>query len=225
VVATGGTFATRALRTDADEALFTVEKPVMITSVGEVISRSDLADRAVIVTLDAIPEHARKTKQAFTAAIDAARPRILGALLDGVSHGLRELPNVRLARLPRMADFITWAEACARAYWPAGAIQAAFGSNNAYAVEGVLEGDTVAVALRKWFAAHGEPWEGTMEGLLSLVNAWAEPEAKRQRNWPTNPSMLSARITMMADHLGKVGIVVEKHRGKTKRSVTIKTTA
>jgi hypothetical protein len=87
---------------------------------------------------------------------------------------------------------------------------------------GCSEGDTVAVALRKWFAAqHGEPWEGTMEGLLSLVNAWAEPEAKRQRNWPSNPSMLSARITMMADHLGKVGI--EKHRGKTKRSVTIKT--
>ena len=66
VVATGGTFATRSLRTDADETLFTVEKPVMITSVGEVISRSDLADRAMIVTLTAIPDCDRKTKAEYT---------------------------------------------------------------------------------------------------------------------------------------------------------------
>jgi hypothetical protein len=65
----------RALRTDSDEALFTVERPVMITSVDDVISRSDLADRAVIVTLTAIPEAERKTKADFNAAIEAARPK------------------------------------------------------------------------------------------------------------------------------------------------------
>jgi hypothetical protein len=51
---------------------------------------------------------------------EPARPRILGALLDALAEGLRELPRVRLVRLPRMADFALWATACETALWPAG---------------------------------------------------------------------------------------------------------
>jgi hypothetical protein len=48
------------------------------------------------------------------------RPRILGALLDAVVHGLRALGRVHLDRLPRMADFALWATACETAVSPAG---------------------------------------------------------------------------------------------------------
>ena len=41
----------------------------------------------------------------------ASRSRLLGALLDAVSHGLQVLPDVHLQRLPRMADFARWAAA------------------------------------------------------------------------------------------------------------------
>src|SRR3546814_12373766 len=37
--------------------------------------------------------------------------RSLGALLDAASAALRELPNVRLPRVPRMADFAEWVTA------------------------------------------------------------------------------------------------------------------
>ena len=37
---------------------------------------------------------------------------ILGALLDAVSIGLRNAPNLRPPALPRMADFAKWAIAC-----------------------------------------------------------------------------------------------------------------
>lgn len=73
VVTTGGTFAARALRPGANEALFTLERPVAITSVGEIISRSDLADRAVLVSLELIPETERMTKAAFVSALELAR--------------------------------------------------------------------------------------------------------------------------------------------------------
>jgi hypothetical protein len=223
VVATGGTFAARALRTDGDEALFTVEKPVMITSVGEVISRSDLADRAMVVTLTAIPEASRMTKAAFNAMLDSARPRILGALLDGVSQGLANVTQVNLQRLPRMADFITWAQACETAFWSAGTIHAAFDRNVADAVEGVLEGDAVAVALRKWFDKRDqEAWQGRTEALLGELNNWAEDGAKREKTWPRNPQALRSRLTMAAPALRKVGIVVERGaRSKRERYLDI----
>jgi hypothetical protein len=41
------------------------------------------------------------------------------ALLDALAEGLRELPLVRLERLPRMADFAIWATA---ALWSSGRI-------------------------------------------------------------------------------------------------------
>ena len=74
-VATGGSFATRTLHTDADETMFDVSRPVLLTSVGEVIARSDLADRAVLVTLAAIGEGRRMADDEFSRRLEAARPR------------------------------------------------------------------------------------------------------------------------------------------------------
>ena len=57
---------------------------------------------------------------------EKVRPLILGALLEGLSEGLRSYDSVELDRLPRMADFCKWAVACEGAYWPAGAFMAAY---------------------------------------------------------------------------------------------------
>ena len=85
----------------------------------------------------------------------AAIPRVLGALLDGMVHGVAELPNVKAVRLPRMADFIVWTRACEGAYWRQGDIQEAFDANMRDAIDAVLEGDYVAIALNNWLAANG----------------------------------------------------------------------
>ena len=55
---------------------------------------------------------ARRDERQFWREFEAARPRILGALLDAVALGLRKLPALALRQLPRMADFATWASAC-----------------------------------------------------------------------------------------------------------------
>ena len=59
VVATGGTYTARQLHTDDEEMIFSVCQPVMITSVGEVIARSDLASRTITITLAPIPDDTR----------------------------------------------------------------------------------------------------------------------------------------------------------------------
>ena len=71
------------------------------------------------------------------AAFEAARPRILGALLDAIAVGLKRLPATRLPGLPRMADFALWASACEQAFWPDGAFWAAYSDN----LDEVVEGD------------------------------------------------------------------------------------
>ena len=111
-LATGGGFAVRQLYTDQDEVLFDAARPVILNGIEDIVTRPDLADRAVFLTLEPIPEERRRPEAELWAAFEAERPRILGVLLDAVVEGLKRLPETRLAKLPRMADFALWATAC-----------------------------------------------------------------------------------------------------------------
>ena len=151
-LSTGGSFAVRELYSNLDEVLFDAVRPVMLNGIDEIIDRPDLADRCILLTLEPIPGKSRKSEEELWAAFETARPSILGALLDGVVKGLIMLPETKLKKLPRMADFARWATACETAAWPAGTFEAAYCDNREAAVEGVLESDLVAVALRAFVA-------------------------------------------------------------------------
>ena len=78
------------------------------------------------------------------------------------------LPTTRLEQLPRMADFALWATACETALWPAGTFWAAYCGNRDEAVEGVIEADPVAAAVRIMMAAR-TVWTGTASDLLGAL--------------------------------------------------------
>jgi hypothetical protein len=82
----------------------------------------------------------RKLWQEF----ELVRPRLLGALLDALSHGLRALQQVRLDHLPRMADFALWAAACETSLWPAGTFARAYAGNRRVAIEDAVDAEPVA---------------------------------------------------------------------------------
>ncbi len=133
-LSTGGGFATRELYTDQDEVIFDAMRPILLTSIEEVATRSDLLDRCVIVWLPAIPEDRRRPEAELIEAFREVRPRIFGALLDAVAGALRDLPETEVSGLPRMADFALWATAAESALgWSKGTFMAAYNSNRASA--------------------------------------------------------------------------------------------
>jgi hypothetical protein len=73
-----------------------------------------------------------------------ARPRILGALLDGIVHGLRTSNTVQPQELPRMADFALWARACEPLFWPAGTFARTYAANRRAAIESIIDADPLA---------------------------------------------------------------------------------
>ena len=154
-LATGGGFAVRQLYTDQDEVLFDAARPVILNGIEDIVTRPDLADRAVFLTLEPIPEERRRPEAELWAAFEAERPRILGVLLDAVVEGLKRLPETQLPKLPRMADFALWATACETALWPAGTFWSAYCGNLDEAVEGVIDADPVAAAVRAMMSADG----------------------------------------------------------------------
>src|SRR5262245_25157192 len=117
------------------------------------------------MTLEPIPEERRRPEAELWTAFEAERPFILGALLDAAVEGLKRLPETRLPKLPRMADFAKWATACETALWPAGTFCSAYWSNRDEAVEGVIEADPIAAAVRAFMSARNE-WKGTASNFL-----------------------------------------------------------
>ena len=97
-LATGGSFAVRQLYTDDEEMLFEAARPILLNGIEEVVSRPDLGDRAIFLTLAPIGEAQRRPESELWREFEIARPRILGALLDAVVHGLRAMGRVHLER-------------------------------------------------------------------------------------------------------------------------------
>ena len=211
-LASGGSFSIRKLYTDDDEVLFQAARPILLNGIEDVIRRPDLADRAILLTLAPISEKQRRSEQDLWREFETARPRILGALLDAIVHGLRELPRVCLARLPRMADFALWATACETALWPAGTFLGAYEANRRAAIAGVIDADPVAAAAREMMAERTS-WTGSAADLL---RAYTE-RSSGGTGWPTNPRALAGRLRRAQTFLRALGIDIafsrEGHAG------------
>ena len=141
------------------------------------------------------------------AAFEAERPRILGALLDAAAKGLAMLPQTRLDKLPRMADFALWATACETALWPSGTFWSAYCGNRDEAVEGVIEADPIAAAVRALMATRTE-WTGTASELLGALAEMAGERVAKSKAWPDSPRALAGRLRRAATFLRKIGIEI-----------------
>jgi hypothetical protein len=222
-LATGGGFAVRQLYTDQDEVLFDATRPVILNGIEDIVTRPDLADRAVFLTLEPIPEERRQPEAELWAAFETERPRLLGVLLDAVVEGLKRLPTTHLPKLPRMADFALWAAACETALWSAGTFWAAYCRNCDDAVEGVIEADPVAAAVRALMASRTE-WTGTASELLGALAEQADERVAKAKTWPESPRALAGRLRRAATFLRKIGVEIGFEREGRARARIIRIT-
>ena len=59
-LASGGSFAFRQLYTNDEEVLFQATRPILLNGIEDVVSRPDLGDRAIFLTLNQIGEVQRR---------------------------------------------------------------------------------------------------------------------------------------------------------------------
>ncbi|WFU84833.1 ATP-binding protein [Bradyrhizobium sp. CIAT3101] len=223
-LSTGGGYATRTLHTDRDETIFEGQRPIMLNGIPLLTDRADLADRALTVHLRAIPEGERQPEDEIWANFARARPRLLGALLSAMSAALRNLPQTKLERSGRMADFeklVTAAESGLG--WDAGSFQKVVRANREEITESAYEADSVAVAIGK--VVRRDFPDGltcTATELLTRLNAsdLVSDGVRKQRSWPTTAQGLGNRIDRISPLLKSRGFKVERrHSGS--RTITI----
>jgi hypothetical protein len=220
-LSTGGGFGTRTLYTDDEETLFDARRAQIVNGINRVVVNGDLQDRCIMVTLLPIPKDERRSERKFWAEFEAVRPKILGALFDAVSGALRNVENVQLDALPRLADFAVWVTAAEEALgWEQGTFMAAYSGNQRAATEAALEADPVAVALMKVLELQVKhEWCGTSEVLLEKLGEKVSDDVRRSKAWPKAANALSRRLNRLAPLLREAGIELsedEVGHGKTK---------
>lgn len=214
-LATGAGFGARKLYTDDDEKIFSAKRPILVNGISDIAKREDLASRSIVLRLPHIAASKRRRERDIEAAFEVARPRIFGALLDGLSSALRDAESIELDSRPRMADFAVWMVAAEPALgFAAGTFLAAYEANRTEVIHTALEGDAIAAGVLAITYPTGN-FTGTMTELLHELNATIAQEYRTGKWWPTTPRGLSDRLTRLGDFFHSVGVAVERHRETT----------
>ncbi len=215
-LATGGGFTTRELYANTEEVLFATTRPVMLNGIGDIATRSDLLDRAIIIVLPTIPNDKRRTEADMQKEFERVCPMSLASLLNAVSLALRNVGSVRLDGMPRMADFAKWVVAAIPALNVA--------SNDFLDAYGVNIQDINYLALESAPAAReimilaselpkGGEWVGTATELLDKLSLEAGDIAQRRRDWPKNPRALGSILSRLAPNFRAIGVDITRDRG------------
>lgn len=200
-LSTGGGFATRELYTDDGEIIFDALRPVILNGIEEFVTRGDLLERSILLRLPTIPEEKRVPESDFWARFYNLRPKLLGAVLDRVAGGLRELPGVELDHLPRMADFARWCVACECGADEPERFLDAYTTNQSGAHEQAMDASSLAPAVVAFMNGR-DGWEGTPTDLYQMLARYAPNPAPR--DWPKAANSLSGKLSRLAPNLRRV---------------------
>ena len=179
-----------------------------------------------LLTLARIEEQQRRPETELWREFEIARPRILGALLDAVVHGLRATAGIELDRLPRRADFAIWATACETALWPAGTFARAYAANRRATIETIIEADPIATCVRA-IMVDRTMWTGSASDLLRLCAESARDGIARGGARAESPRALAGRLRRAQTFLRTLGIDIAFSReGRTgTRMIRVSTSA
>jgi hypothetical protein len=221
-LASGAGFRTRALHTNRDEAVFSVQRPILLNGIPTLTEQADVGRRSIVINLATIPPERRQAESDFWMEFNSVSGRILGALLEGVSRALSSIDTIQIDRPSSMADFEKWSMAAAPAFgWKAQEFQSAYRKNQAVVVDDTFEADAVAVAIKDFIVPrHPDGWEGSATALQIELDDVTPERVRKSRSWPKTPNQMGNRIKRAQPLLEHKGFtVMRRHSGS--RTITI----
>lgn len=222
---TGDSFSKRALYTDDDDVIYSFQRTIAINGINQVVTRSDLLDRSVLLNLERIPEDKRIEESVFWESFNKDKPEILGAIFAVLSRAIESYPDVQVDKLPRMADFYRWGCAISIALGrPKEDFMRAYQANISNQHDEAIESSPVAQAIIELM--HGkQSWQGTPTELLDELNSLSEtPLHAKNAGLPQHPNWLSRNLTTLQPNLFARGLLVERKDSARPRKIVIKNT-
>lgn len=200
---TGDGLVKRRLYADLGIVAVSFRRACIVTGIDLAGLRGDLAERLLLVELIKIEADRRRTNADLAAKFAAARGRLFGAMLTLLSDVLRELPQIKLTTMPRMADFARVLAAVDQC-WETSALETYMAASGSLAVD-VLESDVLAQALSQFLPTIG----GVFEGTAAQLRAELPTPNPMPKSWPQNAKAIAARLRRLAPALRATGFKID----------------
>lgn len=219
---TGDGISKRMLYSDDDDVFYKLQLPIGINAISQVILKPDLLDRAILLKLDRIEPSERKSEHDFWTEFKEDKPKILGSIYEIIAKALTFVDDVKLDKLPRMADFAKWGCAIAQAIGFdqkdfVGAYEANIDAQN----DEAIYASSVAQAILA-LMADLEEWSGSPSELLGKLTKIAfERNLETDRTWPKGPVWLTRRINEIEPNLKTRGIEIDHYSNSEGRMFKI----
>jgi hypothetical protein len=185
-----------------------IERTAGNSAIDALVTRDDLADRVLMAQLQEIPAEKRLPQGELNAKVEAARPRILGALLTALIQTLAQ-PRPNPATLPRMADYALFAIASEKALGlKDGEFMETFNESREQSRQIVIESSPVGEAIVRLMEKTPLVWKGTASELLNELEKHTDEATYRSRYFPKASNSLSRQLTRLAPDLKALGIEV-----------------
>ncbi len=175
--------------------------------------------------LPEIPDEKRLPQSQLNAKVEAARPRILGALLTALSQTLAQLPHTKPDKLPRMADYALFAIASEQAVGlKEGEFMQTFSESREQSRQVVIESSPVGEAIVRLMEKTASTWKGTASELLNELEKHTDEATYRSRYFPKASNLLKRQLNRLTPDLKALGIDVRegvRSNNKEPRSIVL----
>jgi Bifunctional DNA primase/polymerase, N-terminal len=211
-LATGFGYSTRTLHTTDEETTFEFTRPQIITAIDALANRDDLAHRVILAQLGEITENKRLPYAELQQKIEAARPRILGAMLTVISQTLAEMPHTPSKGLPRMADYGKFSIASETALGLyKGQFMEVYERSQESSRQVVIESSPVGEAIVSLMRDR-QKWKGTASELLKELERHTDHATYNSRFFPKASSPFKRALNRLRPDLVSLGIIFSEIR-------------
>ena len=221
IASTGGHYPTRKLYTDSDECNIKLNTRLNVTSINMPTNRPDLYDRTIVLTLKRLRESDRKTLEEVMERFQKDIPFLLGAIFCALSKAMRIKRDLKIDKLPRMADFALWGYSIAEALSYGGErFLEAYNNNQKDLTCKLIEEDSVATTIISY--CQKNEFCGSMSDLLVQLTRYAETQGRdTHHGWISSPGKLSHRLNELETLLAEFGIYFERKKSGGNRIIKL----
>jgi hypothetical protein len=223
---TGSGFVKRMLYKDDEDFVYNMKRAVGFNGINVTATKPDLLDRLINLWLKPIDKRKRRKVEHLQSEFEIILPQLLGYICDTIVKVLNRVSEVKLAELPRMADFAEMAELVARCLgYKDGEFTEAYNRNIGFTNEQAIEASPIATALIELMDQRAV-WSGKASGLMVDLNDLVASKRELSsiiysKSWPKTRRALRDRLNEIEPNLKEVGIIISYQENKHAKSSTI----
>lgn len=217
-LSTGGGLSKRELYTDDGEIVLNAKRPCILNGIEEFVTRGDLADRSIVLSLPVIPEEERVREEIFWKSFEEARPGLLGAICTAISIGIRDKNTFKLSKSPRLADAFHWVSSVETAFgWPRESCVTSLFANQVRSTETVVSSSPLFKAIYKYAKQN---FEGAPQLLLDNIKS--DASQSELKYLPANAISLGNKLRRLCPSAKKLGVYIAFSRTGSQRKISLR---